>query len=107
MNNAKTMRVFISQPMAGKTPEQIKAERDEITAGLESEFAAVEIIDSYFEDFDDSGIINKPLAYLAKSLSLLATADLAVFAHGWPVTRGCKIEYDCATAYGIATRALV
>jgi hypothetical protein len=100
------MKVFISQPMKEKTPEQIKAERAEIIAMAKEEDKDAEIIDSYFEDFNEAKYKNKPLAYLAKSLELLATADLAIFAHGWSVTRGCKIEYDCAIAYGIPTKGL-
>ena len=60
----------------------------------------VEIIDSYFEDYDPkNGCI--PLKYLSKSLELLADADVAYFCPGWDTARGCKIENQCAVEYGI------
>ena len=40
---------------------------------------------------------------LAKSLELLADADVAYFAKGWESARGCRIENQCAIEYGIDT----
>jgi hypothetical protein len=88
-----------------KTEKQILDEREQIIMDIKSEIPDVEIIDSYFDDDSDFGDFkNKPLAYLAKSLELLATADIAYFAHGWNRTRGCRIEYKCAQDYGIEIR---
>lgn len=39
--------------------------------------------------------------FLAKSLEILSTADVAVFAKDWKKYRGCKIENTCAKEYGI------
>ena len=41
------------------------------------------------------------MKYLAKSLELLADADVAYFARGWEQARGCRIENQCAIEYGI------
>ena len=55
----------------------------------------IEVIDSYFEDYNpENGCI--PLKYLAKSLELLADADVAYFVPGWENARGCKIENQAA-----------
>ena len=43
------------------------------------------------------------MKYLAKSLELLADADVAYFARGWESARGCLIENQCAIEYGIDT----
>lgn len=43
------------------------------------------------------------MKYLAKSLELLADADVAYFAKGWESARGCRIENQCAIEYGIDT----
>ena len=95
-------KVFISQPMRNQTPEAIKSERERIIAKVKAEYGDdIEIIDSYFEDADLEDIRNNPLAYLAKSIALLATADLAVFAPDWNVARGCILEYTCAVEYYI------
>ena len=57
----------------------------------------VQLLDSYFPNFEPS----HPLQYLARSLALLAEADLAYFAEGWQDARGCCIEKACADEYGI------
>ena len=94
-------KLFISQPMKGKTDKYIKAERDK--AILEAEnllHEPVEIIDSFFEK---APVDANPLWFLSKSLQLLSTADIAYFAKGWNDFRGCKIEHTCAVEYGVKT----
>lgn len=98
------IRVFISQPMKGKTKEEILAVRDKAIENVKNmmDGEPVEVIDSYFEDYNpDNGCI--PLKYLAKSLELLADADCACFVKGWEDARGCRIEHEAAVEYGIAT----
>lgn len=92
-------KLFISQPMKGKTDEQIKTEREQAIQEAEKVLGeSVEIIDSFFENAPAEA---KPLWFLGKSLELLANADIAYFAKGWKEARGCKIEHDSAIAYGI------
>nr|DAQ33250.1 MAG TPA: N-deoxyribosyltransferase [Caudoviricetes sp.] len=92
-------KLFISQPMNGKSDEQILKEREEavreakIVCGEE-----VELIDSFFQSAPADA---RPLWFLGKSLELLSTADVAYFAPGWKDARGCKIEHLCAVEYGI------
>lgn len=93
------MKAFISQPMKDKTDEEIKAERAKAINSLKEKFGEdVEIIDSFFEG---APVDAKPLWFLAKSLELLSTADVAYFCKGWETARGCKIENTCAIEYGI------
>ena len=94
------MKLFISQPMKGKTDEQILKERD-IAIQEVKELVGdddVEIIDSFFKDAPHDA---RPLWYLGESLELLSTADVAYFAKDWDKYRGCKIEHICAIEYGI------
>nr|DAQ19573.1 MAG TPA: protein of unknown function (DUF4406) [Caudoviricetes sp.] len=94
------MKLFISQPMKGKTDEQILKERD-IAIQEVKELVGdddVEIIDSFFKDAPHD---TRPLWYLGKSLELLSTADVAYFAKDWDKYRGCKIEHICAIEYGV------
>ena len=89
--------VFISQPMRGKTGEEIRAEREKAVKAVKAFVNdEVEVLDSYFDDFDGN-----PLEYLAKSIELLAKADVAYFAKGWKDARGCRIEHICAVEYTI------
>lgn len=94
------MKLFISQPMRGKTKEEILAEREKAIESASRHFnERPEVIDSYFENAPADG--NVPLWCLAKSLELLSTADVAYFARGWEEARGCRIENTCAIEYGI------
>jgi hypothetical protein len=96
-------KLFISQPMNGKTEEEILAVRKKAIESAKVMLNEdVEVIESYFEDYNpDKGCVS--LKYLAKSLELLADADVAYFAKGWESARGCRIENQCAMEYGIDT----
>ena len=93
------LKLFISQPMNGKINEDIKRERQ--NALLEAIAVCgerVELIDSFFENAPHDA---NPLWFLGKSLELLSTADIVYFASGWESARGCRIEHQCALAYGL------
>lgn len=92
-------KLFISQPMGGKTDEEIKAERAKAIESAEKLVGEpVEVIDSFFQG---APVGAKPLWFLGKSLELLADADVAYFAPGWEEARGCKIEHTCTVEYNI------
>ena len=75
------VRLFISQPMKGKTNEEIKAVREKAIESAKRELGEdVEVIDSFFENAPADA---RPLWFLGKSLELLSTADVAYFAKGW------------------------
>ena len=92
-------KIFISQPMNGKTTEEIENERNYIIDRLR-ENECVEIIDSFFKDAPHDA---KPLWYLGESIKLMSEADVVFFCNGWQTARGCQIEHDCALEYGIDT----
>lgn len=73
-------KVFISQPMRGKTETEILTERKRIIEEIRNMIGDHEVLDTYFDDFGDAA---KPLQFLAKSLWMLADADCAYFAPGW------------------------
>ena len=92
-------KLFISQPMRGKTNEEILATRKKAIESVERNFGEpVEVIDSFIQDAPHE--VN-PLWFLGESLKLLSTADVAYFAKGWENARGCRIENQCAIEYGI------
>ena len=92
-------KLFISQPMNGKTDSEILAERERAIKCAERHLGEpVELIDSFFQSAPTDA---RPLWFLGKSLELLSTADVAYFAKGWETARGCKIENQCAIEYGI------
>ena len=92
-------KLFISQPMRGKTDEEILAVREKAIRSAEKHLGEkVEVIDSFFQNCPAEA---QPLWFLGKSLELLSTADVAYFAKGWEDARGCRIENTCAVEYGI------
>lgn len=92
-------KLFISQPMKGKTDEEILTERRRAVRSAERQLGEpIEVIDSFFQS---APVDAKSLWFLGKSLELLSGADIAYFAKGWQEARGCRIENTCAIEYGI------
>ena len=92
-------KIFISQPMNGKTDEFILAEREKAIKAAKDYFGDdIEVIDSFFKSTPHDA---KPLWFLGKSLELMADADAVIFIGNWKNYRGCKIEHICAVEYGI------
>lgn len=90
------MKLMISQPMRGKTNEQIRKEREELVEKLKAE--GHEVIDTVFDDFSEGKAT--PVHYLAKSIEFIANVDGVVFMPGWANARGCRIEHQVAEEYG-------
>lgn len=92
-------KLFISQPMRGKTDEEILKERERAIVKAKNVLREdIEVLETFFDDFSKDA---NPLEYLARSIQFLAKADIVYFADGWENARGCKIEHECAVEYGI------
>lgn len=95
------IKVFISQPMKGKTDAEILAEREKIIMeGKELIQDEIEVIDSFIPESAPKDSI-EAVWMLGKSIQLLSEADVAYFAKGWSTARGCRIEHEVAQKYGI------
>lgn len=99
-------KAMLSQPMAGKTPEEITATREKAVAALKAR--GFEVINTLFTDewyskekMEERGVVQIPLCFLAKSLENMSLCHAAYFCKGWEQARGCKIEHDAAVAYGL------
>lgn len=99
-------KAMISQPMAGKTDEEIVTARDKAIAWLESH--GYEVVNTLFTDewyseeaMKERGVVQVPLCFLAKSLENMSLCHTAYFCEGWEYARGCRIEHDAAVAYGL------
>lgn len=90
------MRLMISQPMRGKTNEQIREERAKLVKQLESE--GHEVVDTVFENAPANEDV--AIYMLSQSIRYIGKVDGVVFMKGWENARGCRIEYEVATAYG-------
>lgn len=88
-------KLFISQPMKGKSDEEILRERNKAIAEAER------LCDGFVSFSQGAPADAKPLWFLGKSLEILSQADVVYFAPGWKEARGCRIEHQCAVEYGI------
>lgn len=100
------MKAMLSQPMAGKTDDEIIATREKAIAALTKK--GYEIVNTLFTDewysrkkMEERGVVQIPLCFLAKSLENMSLCHAAYFCKGWENSRGCKIEHDAALAYGL------
>lgn len=104
--NSRAKIAMISQPICGKTIEEIKATREKAVAALEAK--GYEIVNTLFTDewysnesMKARGVVQIPLCFLAKSLENMSLCHAAYFCKGWENARGCRIEHDAAVAYGL------
>lgn len=100
------MKAMLSQPMAGKTEEEIVATRERAITALKAK--GYEIVNTLFTDewysqdpMKERGVVQIPLCFLAKSLENMSLCHAAYFCKGWEQARGCRIEHEAAKAYGL------
>jgi hypothetical protein len=95
------MKLFISQPMGGKSDKETQRIRDAAIAAVKDMFdehEPIEVIDSIVKDPPDD--VNA-LWYLGNSILIMSKADVVYFAKGWKKSRGCVIENAIADTYGL------
>lgn len=88
---------MISQPMKGKSNEEIRKEREELVKKLEAK--GYEVVDTVFAE-EPPKDCDTSIYYLAKSIEAIGKVDGVVFMEGWHNARGCGIEHAVATQYG-------
>ena len=100
------MRAMLSQPMGGKTEEEIVSTRDRAISFLKEK--GYEVVNTLFTDewysrqaMNDRGVVQIPLCFLAKSLENMSLCHVVYFCKGWEYARGCLIEHEAAKAYGL------
>lgn len=90
------MKIMISQPMEGKTDEEIREERKDLVKELESK--GYEVVDTIFaENLPEDG--DMAMFYLAMSINAMSKVDGVVFMQGWENSRGCVAEEYIARKY--------
>ena len=96
-------KAMLSQPMAGKTDEEIRKTREKAIAALKEK--GYEIVNTFFTDewyskeqMEERGVVQIPLCFLAKSLENMSLCHVAYFCKGWENARGCRIEHEAAVA---------
>ena len=99
------MKLFISQPMNGKTADEIAAAREDALYLFKRALRSREIrgfgreekpvvIDNYSTELD-------PIKALSDSIAKMTDADIVLIPKMAALPRGCKIEESVALEYGI------
>lgn len=86
-------KAMLSQPMAGRTEQEIIATRNRAIAELERH--GYEVVNTLFTDewysaekMTERGVVQIPLCFLAKSLENMSLCHAAYFCRGWQDARG-------------------
>ena len=91
-------KLYISQPMHGKSMNDILTERKrlvtEAAAALHTD--DILVLDTLFINHD-----KPPLEMLGRCLEKMAEADAVIFALGWRDARGCRVEHLAASEYDL------
>ena len=92
-------KIYISQPVRGRSTDDIIAERKALVAdaAVALQTDEVEALDTYRGAYTTK----HPLTLLAWALEKMADADAVIFAPGWRDARGCRVEYFAALQYDI------
>ena len=110
-----TIKVFVSQPMTGKTTDEICERRSVIFEWFKTtEYAQgkkVKLIYQFENDMDEfckrKGNLDLPYDYseglfmLGASIAQMRCATWVVFDSDWMLSKGCTIEHLIADKYGI------
>lgn len=99
-------KAMISQPMNGKTEDEIKVAQERAAKTLK--FYGHEVVDTLFtsewysaEKMRKRGVAHHELALLGEAIVKMSMCDTVYFCKGWETARGCKIEHEAAKTYGL------
>lgn len=99
-------KAMLSQPMGGKTQEEIVKTRERAIRALQDR--GYKVVNTLFTDgwyskeyMEARGVVQIPLCFLAKSLENMSLCHAAYFCRGWEQARGCRIEHEAAKSYGL------
>ena len=103
------MKIFISQPMTGKTPEEIEATyqaavediRQRIEPGLHQPVEFLNTRNYILPRSMTTGGHNEAIATLGHAIQVMSRADAVYFCEGAEQSRGCAVEHAVAKVYGI------
>lgn len=99
-------KAMLSQPMGGKTQEEIVETRERAIRALQDR--GYKVVNTLFTDgwyskeyMEARGVVQIPLCFLAQSLENMSLCHAAYFCRGWEQARGCRIEHEAAKSYGL------
>lgn len=98
----RTLKVFISQPMRGKTDKEILEERKRLKEAVIQNFRfnPIEVLDTFFSNLEIPDDVKHPkIYYLSKAIEMLSKADILLSAENWERYHGCIFERDIFRIY--------
>lgn len=96
------MKVFIVQPMTGRTVEEILKERQAAIQDIKDQSWDKEIYIKLIDNFNPNALNDgEPLVELGKCISLLNEADMVYFAKDWQNSKGCRAERAIVELYDL------
>ncbi len=92
-------KLFISQPFSGRTEEEVFEERAEILSKIEEIYKEeFSVIDQYHQTAPKGA---GRFYYLSQDVLMMDKADLIAFSPNWKSAKGCRVEHELATEYGL------
>ena len=98
---SKSLRIFISQPMAGRSDEEIERTRQLVKDAATKVFDVDRIIEIPKRP-EWQVKSNPPVMNLGRSIEDLSRANVVIFSPGWNETRGCQVEHLVCELYKIS-----
>ena len=100
------MKVFISQPMVGFTPEQIELTYREAVADIKRRVSSgtdLEILSTrkYELPYELRKGRNEQMCYWSHAIQVLSMADVIYLCPGWQNSAGCSVEANVARLCGL------
>lgn len=92
------LKVFLSQPMGGRSQEAIERERHVVLDSLPSLLGRSDVLGIPMLP-ELTVATNTPVHCLGLSIQDMSTADIVVFIPGWRDARGCVVEHAVTLLY--------
>lgn len=92
-------KVMISQPMNGKTNEEILEVRKRAIQYIEDHDC--EFVNSFITEETPDEVAYSPVWFLSKAIERMSKCHAVYFVDGWHDARGCRIEHEIAVNYGL------
>ena len=99
----RIIKIFISQPMSGRSDDEILLEKQNAIKHIYEEFSKKNAVLIFLDQFhiDNAPYDANSVWYLGHSISIMSKCDYVYFTGEWPEARGCLIEAEICKLYHI------
>jgi hypothetical protein len=94
----KVYRIYISQSTYGRSEIELATERQVLIDKAKKRFGEIELLEVKLSHIPEEA---QPLWFLSKSLEVMSQADVVYFGKDWEKSKRCRLENQCAMAYGL------